>query len=270
MTERAKTFKTLLRFTALAPFTSRPAGKLSGGMKQKLGLACALIRTPRVLLLDEPSVGVDPISRRELWRMVQELKGEGIAVIWSTAYLDEAERCDSVLLLNAGKLLFEGKPGDLTGRVAASRFSGDGHSGAEARRPRRGARQSTDRRRRHSGRCYPAGDQSWRQHQRRRSSCRAWQGFCRKQDRADRAALRGCLHRRARRRTGRAIGSCGERRAEGRPRPGHRGTRASPRNSATSPPRTTSPSLFRQARFSACSGRTAPANRRRSRCFAAS
>ena len=78
-------------------------------MKQKLGLACALIRTPRVLLLDEPSVGVDPISRRELWRMVQDLKGEGIAVIWSTAYLDEAERCDSVLLLNEGKLLFEGR-----------------------------------------------------------------------------------------------------------------------------------------------------------------
>ena len=120
--QRAETFKTLLRFTALAPFTSRPAGKLSGGMKQKLGLACALIRTPRVLLLDEPSVGVDPISRRELWRMVQELKGKGIAVIWSTAYLDEAERCDSVLLLNAGKLLFEGKPGDLTGRVAGRVF----------------------------------------------------------------------------------------------------------------------------------------------------
>ncbi len=116
--ERPETFKTLLHFTALAPFTSRPAGKLSGGMKQKLGLACALIRTPRVLLLDEPSVGVDPISRRELWRMVKDLKGQGIAVIWSTAYLDEAERCDDVLLLNAGKLLFAGKPADLTSRVA--------------------------------------------------------------------------------------------------------------------------------------------------------
>ena len=115
--ERASTFERLLSFTALAPFTGRYAGKLSGGMKQKLGLACALIRAPLVLLLDEPSVGVDPISRRELWRMVQDLKGGGIAVIWSTAYLDEAERCDRVLLLNEGKLLFEGPPAELTARV---------------------------------------------------------------------------------------------------------------------------------------------------------
>ncbi len=120
--ERSGTFKKLLHFTALEPFTQRPAGKLSGGMKQKLGLACALIRTPRVLLLDEPSVGVDPISRRELWQMVQELKGDGIAVIWSTAYLDEAERCDRVLLLNDGKLIFEGVPGDLTARVKGRVF----------------------------------------------------------------------------------------------------------------------------------------------------
>jgi ABC-2 type transport system ATP-binding protein len=120
--ERQATFRTLLDFTALGPFTGRYAGKLSGGMKQKLGLACALIRAPRVLLLDEPSVGVDPISRRELWRMVQDLKGDGIAVIWSTAYLDEAERCDRVLLLNEGKLLFEGAPADLTARVAGRVF----------------------------------------------------------------------------------------------------------------------------------------------------
>lgn len=120
--ERAATFEKLLHFTALEPFTQRYAGKLSGGMKQKLGLACALIRTPRVLLLDEPSVGVDPISRRELWRMVQELKGEGIAVVWSTAYLDEAERCDRVLLLNEGRLLFEGDPVELTARVAGRVF----------------------------------------------------------------------------------------------------------------------------------------------------
>ena len=86
-------FDRLLAFTGLAPFTGRLAGKLSGGMKQKLGLACALIHKPRLLLLDEPSVGVDPISRRELWRMVYELVDEGIGVVWSTAYLDEAERC---------------------------------------------------------------------------------------------------------------------------------------------------------------------------------
>ncbi len=119
---RAATFDRLLSFTDLKQFTGRYAGKLSGGMKQKLGLACALIRTPRVLLLDEPSVGVDPISRRELWRMVQELKGEGIAVIWSTAYLDEAEKCDQTLLLNAGKLLYQGPPHDLTDKVAGRSF----------------------------------------------------------------------------------------------------------------------------------------------------
>src|SRR3546814_7173371 len=83
-------FGELLDFTRLAPFTTRLAGKLSGGMKQKLGLACALMARPRVLLLDEPSVGVDPVSRQDLWRMVQALTDEGMAVVWSTAYLDEA------------------------------------------------------------------------------------------------------------------------------------------------------------------------------------
>ena len=100
----------LLAFTALAPFTTRLAGDLSGGMKQKLGLACALIKKPRLLLLDEPGVGVDPISRRELWAMVQELLHENVAVLWSTSYLDEAERCDEVLLLNQGNLLYRGSP----------------------------------------------------------------------------------------------------------------------------------------------------------------
>lgn len=107
-------FTRLLDFTRLAPFTKRLAGKLSGGMKQKLGLACALMARPKVLLLDEPSVGVDPVSRQDLWHMVQELTGEGMAVIWSTAYLDEAERCDSVLLLNEGRFAFDGPPGELT------------------------------------------------------------------------------------------------------------------------------------------------------------
>jgi ABC-2 type transport system ATP-binding protein len=127
--ERKSTFERLLSFTALGPFTGRYAGKLSGGMKQKLGLACALIRAPKVLLLDEPSVGVDPISRRELWRMVQDLKGGGIAVIWSTAYLDEAERCDRVLLLNRGKLLFEGPPAELSARVKGRVFQATGLEG---------------------------------------------------------------------------------------------------------------------------------------------
>jgi ABC-2 type transport system ATP-binding protein len=116
--EHAESFKRLLDFTDLARFQDRLAGKLSGGMKQKLGLACALVRTPRLLLLDEPGVGVDPISRRELWAMVGNLTDQGIGVLWSTAYLDEAEKCDTVYLLNEGKLLFDGPPAELTGEVA--------------------------------------------------------------------------------------------------------------------------------------------------------
>lgn len=115
--ERPDVFEELLAFTDLKRFTGRLAGKLSGGMKQKLGLACALLKKPRLLLLDEPGVGVDPISRRELWKMVENLTEEGIGVLWSTAYLDEAEACDKVLLLNGGKLLFSGKPAEMTARV---------------------------------------------------------------------------------------------------------------------------------------------------------
>ncbi len=120
--ERRATFGRLLAFTDLARFTERQAGKLSGGMKQKLGLACALLGKPKLLLLDEPGVGVDPVSRRELWRMVRELSGEGIAVVWSTAYLDEAERCDAVLLLNEGKTLFAGTPADFMANASGKTF----------------------------------------------------------------------------------------------------------------------------------------------------
>ncbi|WP_455273753.1 ATP-binding cassette domain-containing protein [Rhizobium herbae] len=127
--ERAATFDELLTFTDLKRFTGRLAGKLSGGMKQKLGLACALLKKPRLLLLDEPGVGVDPISRRELWKMVENLTREGIGVVWSTAYLDEAEACDAVLLLNQGKLLFSGKPAELTSRVEGRVFKVSGISG---------------------------------------------------------------------------------------------------------------------------------------------
>ena len=115
--QRADTFARLLDFTRLGPFTARLAGKLSGGMKQKLGLACALRARPKVLLLDEPGVGVDPVSRQDLWRMVGELTGEGMAVVWSTAYLDEAEQCATVLLLNDGKLAFQGTPDTLSQRL---------------------------------------------------------------------------------------------------------------------------------------------------------
>ncbi len=118
----ADLFAELLDFTRLGPFTKRLAGKLSGGMKQKLGLACALMARPKVLLLDEPGVGVDPVSRQDLWRMVQALTDEGMAVVWSTAYLDEAERCESVLLLNGGRLLFDGAPGDLTAQLEGRSF----------------------------------------------------------------------------------------------------------------------------------------------------
>ena len=115
--ERKDRFAELLRFTGLEPFTERLARRLSGGMKQKLGLACSLIKMPKLLLLDEPSVGVDPISRRELWRMVRALVSDEVVVVWSTAYLDEAESCDAVLLMNEGKLLFYGRPSELTGKM---------------------------------------------------------------------------------------------------------------------------------------------------------
>lgn len=112
--EKKTTFDKLLQFTGLKDFRGFLAKNLSGGMKQKLGLACALIKKPQLLLLDEPSVGVDPISRRELWKMVHALVDEGISVLWSTAYLDEAELCNSVLLLSQGKLLYSGDPKNLT------------------------------------------------------------------------------------------------------------------------------------------------------------
>ena len=120
--DKEKRFEVLLKFTNLKEFTKRLAGNLSGGMKQKLGLACTLLRKPRLLLLDEPSVGVDPLSRRELWQMVVDLKQDNITVLWSTSYLDEAEKCDEVIVLNEGKLLYNGKPLDLTSQLKGKTF----------------------------------------------------------------------------------------------------------------------------------------------------
>lgn len=109
--KRSERFAELMQMTALGEFTARLAGRLSGGMKQKLGLACTLLRFPRLLLLDEPTVGVDPVSRRELWAIVDRMvESEGMTVLLSTAYLDEAERCDSVLVLHEGRILAEGPP----------------------------------------------------------------------------------------------------------------------------------------------------------------
>lgn len=120
--EQQAVFDRLLTFTDLTRFTTRMAGKLSGGMKQKLGLACTLLGQPQVLLLDEPGVGVDPIARRELWRMVHSLADDGMLILWSTSYLDEAEQCRDVLLLNQGKVIYEGKPAQLTETMEGRSF----------------------------------------------------------------------------------------------------------------------------------------------------
>lgn len=115
--QKSKKFNQLLEFTNLEPFKKILASKLSGGMKQKLGLACSLLGNPKILFLDEPTVGVDPISRRELWKIVQTLLSEGIAVIWSTSYLGEAADCDTVILLNGGEKLYVGPPQNLLSNV---------------------------------------------------------------------------------------------------------------------------------------------------------
>jgi ABC-2 type transport system ATP-binding protein len=111
--ERAKRLERLYQFSNLAPFQNRLAGNLSGGMKQKLGLSCALIHQPRVLLLDEPTFGVDPISRRDLWLIVHDMVAQGVTVVASTAYLDEAERFDRLALLHRGAILTMGTPEEL-------------------------------------------------------------------------------------------------------------------------------------------------------------
>ncbi len=132
--ERSARFERLLSMTDLGAFTDRPAGKLSGGMKQKLGLACTLVRSPALLLLDEPAVGVDPLSRRELWVIIEQLvREEELTVLMSTAYLDDAERCDHVLLLREGKLLAAGTPAELRSHAAGRVFLASPPRGKPAR-----------------------------------------------------------------------------------------------------------------------------------------
>ncbi|GAK60311.1 ABC transporter-related protein [Candidatus Vecturithrix granuli] len=108
--ERPQRIERLLGFSNLTPFKNRRAGRLSGGMKQKLGLACALIHTPKILFLDEPTNGVDPVSRRDFWKILYDLLKEGITIFVSTAYLDEAERCTRIGLMHQGKLLIQDVP----------------------------------------------------------------------------------------------------------------------------------------------------------------
>lgn len=110
---RVEKIDRLLSFSNLTSFKQRLAGNLSGGMKQKLGLACALIHTPRVLFLDEPTNGVDPVSRRDFWRILYQLVREGVTIFVSTAYLDEAERCNRLALLHQGRLLGLGTPDEV-------------------------------------------------------------------------------------------------------------------------------------------------------------
>jgi ABC-2 type transport system ATP-binding protein len=107
----------LLEFTRLTPFRRRLAENLSGGMKQKLALACTLIHTPRIIFLDEPTTGVDPVSRRDFWRILQSLRAEGITIVMSTPYLDEAERCTHVALMNAGRAMIVDTPGAIRERM---------------------------------------------------------------------------------------------------------------------------------------------------------
>jgi ABC-2 type transport system ATP-binding protein len=115
--ERNERSTQLLEAAGMSEFRDRMAGKLSGGMKQKLGLVCALIHRPKVILLDEPTTGVDPVSRRDFWRVLYELIAEGVAILTSTAYLDEAERCHRVALMHQGKLLFCDTPANLKSRL---------------------------------------------------------------------------------------------------------------------------------------------------------
>lgn len=132
--ERASRFERLLSITDLARFTDRPAGKLSGGMKQKLGLACTLVRSPDLLLLDEPSVGVDPLSRRDLWKIIEQLvQDENLSVIISTAYMDEAERCAQVYVMDQGKILASGTPEELRQKAEGRTWQAIPSAGTKSR-----------------------------------------------------------------------------------------------------------------------------------------
>jgi ABC-2 type transport system ATP-binding protein len=132
--ERPQRIERLLGFSNLTPFKNRLAGKLSGGMKQKLGLACALIHTPEILFLDEPTNGVDPVSRRDFWKILYGLLKEGVTIFVSTAYLDEAERCTRIGLIHKGTLLMHDVPDQVKkslGMPMLQIWSSEGRTAAE-------------------------------------------------------------------------------------------------------------------------------------------
>jgi ABC-2 type transport system ATP-binding protein len=132
--ERSGRYPRLMEMTGLGRFTDRLAGKLSGGMKQKLGLACTLVRSPELLLLDEPTVGVDPLSRRELWEIILQLVNEGgLTVLVSTSYLDEAERCARAIVLHEGDVLAQGHPNDVGGLAQGRTFVAEPAAGQRSR-----------------------------------------------------------------------------------------------------------------------------------------
>jgi ABC-2 type transport system ATP-binding protein len=132
--ERERRYPQLMQMTALERFRNRLAGQLSGGMKQKLGLACTLVRSPDLLLLDEPTVGVDPLSRRELWEIILSLvKDQGLTVLLSTSYLDEAERCTHAIVLHSGKVLAQGPPREIADKAKGRTFTATPASGRTAR-----------------------------------------------------------------------------------------------------------------------------------------
>ena len=132
--ERRERYPRLMEMTALGRFTDRLAGRLSGGMKQKLGLACTLVRLPELLLLDEPTVGVDPLSRRDLWKIIRQLvHDQGLTVLLSTSYLDEAERCDRSVVLREGRILAQGPPAEVSRKAAGRTFLAEPPTGQTAR-----------------------------------------------------------------------------------------------------------------------------------------
>ena len=124
--EREERTKELLEFSRLGPFVKRRAGALSGGMKQKLALSCALVHTPRVLLLDEPTTGVDPVSRRDFWEMLERLRARGVTIVVSTPYMNEASLCRHMVFIHKGTILASGSVGEITALFKGTVFTADG------------------------------------------------------------------------------------------------------------------------------------------------